>query len=302
MNEEVYTVALKSALTEIKKVCPDINSAFILMNDGTIVAGDEQTADPSLEKAASSLQSLVEKAASVGGLDDLVIDGEKGKVYVSCVNGMYSVMALSKHADLSHLRTVTGVILPTILKVLDSITSDTTPPTPLKSAPLVPHAQFRPAPSEIPEPLLEEEEEKIEETVEESVETPEPLEATEEETEVESEIEAEAEDEIDSTRQLTDLPSQQLIVDKFGGFMVRPDTVQLDFEVLQRWSSLLDMKEINEVDIETFRGKTTRCKAKVISDQKLEGRGLIRIPEKTCEALELKRGELVRVKPVVLEE
>jgi len=299
MNEEVYTVALKSALTEIKRVCPDIRSAFILMNDGTIVAGDEQTADPSLEKAASSLQSLVEKAASVGGLDNLVIDGEKGKVYVSCVNGMYSVMALSKHADLSHLRTVTGVILPTILKVLDSITSETTPPTPLKSAPFVPPAQFRPAPSE---PLLEEEEEKIEETVEEAIETPEPLEVAEGETEVEPEIEAEFEDEVESPRQLTDLPSQQLIVDKFGGFMVRPDTVQLDFEVLQRWSSLLDVKEINEVDIETFRGKTTRCKAKVISDQKLEGRGLIRIPEKTCEALELKRGELVRVKPVVPEE
>jgi hypothetical protein len=146
------------------------------------------------------------------------------------------------------------------------------------------------------------EEEAVEETVKEAeeaeeVEAPEPLEATEAETEAEAEAEAE----VESPKPPIDLPSQQLIVDKFGGLMVRADTIQIDFEVLERWSSLLDVKEIHEVDIETFSGKTTRCKAKVISDQKFEGRGLIRIPEKTCEALELKRGELVRVKPVVPE-
>jgi len=293
MNEEIYAVALKTALIEIKNVCPDINSAFILMDNGTIVAGDEQAVDPSIERAVNSLQDLTEKAGSVGGLNDLLIDGDKGKVYVSQVNGMYSVMALSKRADLPFLRTVTGIILPTILKVLNGMSSETTLPVPLKSAPIVPQTQFRPAPSE---PQMEEE--TVEDTFEapekaEEIETPKPLEAREAETESETEVE--------SPEPITDLPSQQLIVDKFGGLMVRADTVQLDFEILERWSSLLNVKEIREIDIETFSGKTTRCKTKVISDQKYEGRGLIRIPEKTCEALELKRGELVRVKPVVPE-
>jgi len=293
MNEEMYTAALKNALVEIKNVCPDISKAFILMDNGTIVAGDEEAVDPSVERAVSSLQSLAEKATSVGGLNDLLIDGDKGKVYVSQVNGMYSVMALSKRADLPFLRTVTGIILPTILKVLNGIDSETAPPAPLKPAPRIPYTQFRPAPSE---PLVEEE--AVEETVEkaEEVEEPEPLEATEVETEEEPEAE------VESPKPPIDLPSQQLIVDKFGGLMVRADTVQIDFEVLERWSSLLDVKEIREIDLETFSGKTTRCKAKVINDQKFEGRGLIRIPEKTCEALELKRGELVRVKPVVPED
>lgn len=294
MNEEVYATALKTALVEIKNVCPSIKRGFILMDNGTIVAGDEQAVDPSVESAVNSLQDLAEKAVSVGGLNDLLIDGDKGKVYVSQVNGMYSVMVLSKGADLPFLRTVTGIILPTLLKVLSSISPETGLLTSLKPAPIVPRTQFRPVPSE---PL--EEEEAVEETVEkpeelEEIEAPKPLEAHEEETEVEAEVE--------SPEPVTELPSQQLIVDKFGGFMVRADTVQLDFEILERWSSLLNGKEISEVDIETFSGKTTRCKAKVMSDQKFEGRGLIRIPEKTCEALELKRGELVRIKPVVPEE
>lgn len=294
MNEEIYANALKNALVEIKNVCPDINKAFILMDNGTIIAGDDQAVDTSVERAVNSLQDLAEKAGSVGGLNDLLIDGDKGKVYVAQVNGMYSVMALSKGADLPFLRTVTGIILPTILKVLNSMSPETTLPTPFKSAPIVPRTQFRPAPSE---PLVNEE--AVEETVEkpeeaEEIEAPEPLEAPEAETEAEAEVE--------SPEPVTDLPSQQLIVDKFGGLMVRADTVQLDFEILERWRSLLNIKEIHEVEIETFNGKATRCKAKVISDSKFEGRGLIRIPEKTCEALELKRGELVRVKPVVPQE
>jgi len=291
MNEEALAVALKTALVEIKNVCPDINNAFILMDNGTIVAADEQTIDPNVEKAVNSLQSLTEKATSVDGLDNLLIDGDKAKVYVSQVNGMYSVMALSKRADLSFLRTVTGIILPTIFKVLNGIGPENALPTPLKSAPIVPYTRFKPAPSE---PLAEEK--AVEETAvepEEAKET-EPLEPQEAKTQEEPEVE--------SPKPVTDLPSQQLIVDKFGGLMVRADTVQLDFETLERWSSLLDVKEIREVDIETFRGKTIRCKTKVISDQKFEGRGLIRIPEKTCETIEAKRGELVRVKPVVPEE
>jgi predicted regulator of Ras-like GTPase activity (Roadblock/LC7/MglB family) len=301
MDEEMYAAALKNALVEIKNVCPDINRAFILMDNGTIVAGEGQAVDPSVERAINSLQSLSEKAVSVGGLNDLLIDGDKGRVYVSQVNGMYSVMALSKGADLSFLRSVTGIILPTILKVLNGLGSEATLPTPLKSAPIVPRAQFKPAPSA---PLVEEEavEERMKESEKpeeaEEIEAPEPL----EDREAESQAETVTENEVETREPITDLPSQQLIVDRFGGLMVRSDTVQLDFEILERWSSLLNIKEVREVDIETFGGKTTRCKAKVISDQKFEGRGLIRVPEKTCEALELKRGELVRVKPVMPEE
>jgi hypothetical protein len=83
--------------------------------------------------------------------------------------------------------------------------------------------------------------------------------------------------------------------------MVKADTIQLDVEILKRWSEELDVESIGEVDIETFSGKTVRCKTKTINDPKLEGRGLIRIPEKTCQSLDVRRGELVRVRPVLPE-
>lgn len=296
MNEEVHATAFKTALAEIKNVCPDVNSAYILLDNGKVVSNDDQVIDSNVEKAMNTLQELTEKGSSLGGLSDLVIDGDKGKVYVSQVNGTYSVMALSKRADLNFLRTVTNIVFPTVLKVLEGINSETVLSPPFKSTPIVPERPLIPAPLE-PET---EEEEKVEETVEETQE----LEAPEERVKSKFSHLAE-EDEEEATEEaetVLELPSQQLIVDKFGGLMVRSDTVQLDSDVLEKWASTLDLNEIHEVDIETFRGKTVRCKVKLINDEKLQGRGIVRIPEKTCDALELKRGELVRVKPVVPEE
>jgi hypothetical protein len=138
-----------------------------------------------------------------------------------------------------------------------------------------------------------------EQAVEEN-ETPEAEEA--EETEEIQKPTLDTADEIDADKQPQELPSQQLIVDRFSGLMVKSDTVQLDVEILKRWSDELNVENVDQVDVETFSGKTVRCKAKVINDPKLEGRGLVRIPEKACQSLDVRRGELVRVKPVVPEE
>jgi predicted regulator of Ras-like GTPase activity (Roadblock/LC7/MglB family) len=269
MNEEVYAIALKSALTEIQNVCEGIEWSFIFTKDGTIISGnDDKTIGPEIAKAASSFQSLTEKAAAVGGLDQLLINGNKGKVHVSSIDDMYLVSGISKKADIAHMRSITSVVFPTIKHVLESINSSigNVDPTPLK--PL--HKPIKKKEIEV-----EEDEEKLAEP-----------------------------EEVEKTKKVKDLPSvpsQQLIVEKLGGLLVRADTVRVDSEVLKRWSALLGVKEVNEVEIEAFGGKMAQCKVKTINDSKLEGRGFIRIPDKTCRMLEIKKGELVRVKPTVQE-
>ena len=266
MNEEVYAIGLKSALTEVQDKCEGIEWSFIITKDGTIISGnDDKTISSEITKAASSFQSLTEKAEAVGGLDQLLIDGNKGKVHVSSIDDIYLVSGTSKQANIAHMRSITSVVFPTILRVLENISGSIgeVGPTPLKSLPSKP----------LEEEAIEVEEEKL----------------------------AEPEEEVEKAKKvkgLPSVPSQQLIVDKLGGLLVRTDTVQVDSEVLKRWSTLLDVKEVKEVELETFGGKMAQCKVKTISDSKLEGRGLIRIPDKTCKMLEIKRGELVRVKPI----
>ncbi len=288
MNEEAYNIALRNALVEIKNAYTDLNWSFILTNNATVITSEENTVDPNMAKAASSFQTLAEKAGAVGGLDNMLINGEKGKVYVSSVNDMYLVAGLAKNADLVYFRTITNAVIPTILKILDSLTSALAP-TPFKPTPIVPYSPAKPSPSDLRIEAEKPEEEK-EFAEREISEEEEPL-----------ALEPNRDREIEVRKQFENVPSQQFIVDRFSGLMVKSDTVQLDSDVLKRWSALLNYTDINEVDIETFSGKTARCKAKVINDSKLEGRGLIRIPEKTCQSLEVRRGELIRVKPVIPE-
>lgn len=302
MNEEIYNAALRNALIGIKDAMADLNWSFILMNDGTVITGDDSSVDPAIAKAASSFQTLAEKATVIGGLDNMLLNGEKCKVYVSSVNDMYLIAGLTKNADLIYFRTITRAVLPTVLKVLDSVTTSlATAPTPLKPTPIMPIS-----PSRTSEPILTKhtmpelavEEEQAEET--EKTPEVEQTEEPEEATELDPELQIPEKEEI--PKQPQEIPSQQLIVDRFSGLMVKSDTVQLDAEILKRWSEELDVENVGEVDVETFSGRTVRCKTKVINDPKLEGRGLIRIPEKTCQTLDVRRGELVRVRPVTSQE
>ena len=221
MNRDLYAEALKNTLTEIRNICPDINSSFIFKKDGTIVAGDTETADITIRKALNSFQNVAEKAGTIGGLHNFSVDGDKGKVHISRINDMYLVTATSKNADTNNLRSVTQVIVPTILKLLESII-----PAPLKSA-----------------------------------------------------------------------QPQQLTVDTFSGFFAG-DTVQVDPPLLTEWSKLFNGKNVNEVEVETFGEKTTRCKVKEINDPNLQGKGIIRIPERVCKVLDVNKGEPVKIKPV----
>jgi len=220
MNEDPYAVALKNALTEIKNICPDVSRSFIFAKDGTIVAGDSETDEKTMEKMIQSFQSVAEKADTIGSLKAFYVNGKKGKVIISNVNDMYLALVASKNVDTTYLHSVTHVIIPTVLKLLETIT-----PTPIQSA-----------------------------------------------------------------------PSKQLVVDTLSGFFIG-DSVQIDTKLLEEWAKLLNQKSVNQVDIEAFGGKVTQCKVKEINEPKLKGKGMIRIPEKVCKTLEVKKGELVTVKP-----
>lgn len=306
MNDEIYNAALRNALSGIKDAMIDLNWSFILTNDGTVITSDENAVDPAITKAASSFQTLAQKAASIGGLDNMLIAGDKCNIYVSSVNDMYLVAGLTKNADLVYFRTVTGAVLPTVLKVLDSVTSSlsqTSTPTPFKPTTNIPFSQSKITESSLFKPTVPETTPDEEDTLEEEEETS-PNEEANEEVEEAQELQvptSSSTQRTETTKLPEELPSQQLIVDRFSGLMVKADTIQLDVEILKRWSEELDVESIGEVDIETFSGKTVRCKTKTINDPKLEGRGLIRIPEKTCQSLDVRRGELVRVRPVLPE-
>jgi predicted regulator of Ras-like GTPase activity (Roadblock/LC7/MglB family) len=283
MHNEAYSMALTDALTEIKNICPDIQASFLFDKEGTVIAGDTESPEAPYEKTVNAMESLLDKTETVGGLDSLVISAEKGKVHISSVNNMYLAMVTDKNVDMMYLQTVSRVLIPTVIKLLDNITAA---PAPIKLP------QSRPSLVQLPNEIEREKEveeandEEMNEAIEEEIEKPERLTLSPTRT----------------PRQDLREPSNQLVVDTLGGLLVRGDTVQIDTEILDKWSDYYDGAKINQVEIRSFNGNSTVCKVKPIKDSKVEGKDLIRIPEKARQDLDVEKGEMVRVKPIMEEE
>ena len=272
VDNEVYSFALKNTLNEIQNVCPDVTNSFMFKEDGEIIAGDENTPEKTIAHVVDAFDGILEKADAIGGVEAITLEGSKGRVNVSHINDLYLVMVTSRKADVNYVNTITRVLVPTILKLLDKIS-----PAPLNSD--------SPTPKIEPEfPRVKKFEEPVEEFTEETV-----LEESKET--VESKIEPES--------LLPESPVNQLIVENLGGLLVPSDTVRIDSEILSQWEELYSDRKIGEVEIGTFDGKTTRCKVKPIKGSKYEGKGIIQMPEKMQLDLEIKKGELVRIKPIV---
>jgi len=268
MDNEVYSFALKNTLNEIQNICPDIKNSFMFKEDGEIVAQDENTPQNVVVHLVGSFDGILEKADAIGGIEGITLDGSKGRVTISSMNDMYLVTVTSKKADMNYVNTVTHVLIPTILRLLDKIN-----PAPLKNK----------TPS-----LKIETETPVAEELEEQTETP-----------VKKDWTEEPEETLETETLPSELPVNQLIIENLSGLLVPSDTVRIDSEMLSQWEELSGSTRIDQVEVETFDGKTTQCKVKPIKDSTYEGKGIIRMPEKIQLNLEVRKGELVRVKPLV---
>jgi len=287
MNNKVYAFALKSTLDEIQGICPDVSNTFIF-KDGKILAKGETTNEKTANNTIAAFDAITERTDAIGGIEAVTIQGANGRVNIACMNDFYLTTVLSKKADEKYVNTLTRVLIPIVIKLVEKVHSA---PTDDKTLTVEPE----PAEEEVAE------EEAEEEAVEEDENEPEEEETatTEEEEPTEEQEEEEETPEVDDETLLPEPPVTQLIVENLGGLLVPSDTVRLDKTVTTEWNDLYGDKKIEEVDVETLDGKTTRCKFKHIKNSKHKGKGIIQMPEKLQLTLETKKGELVMVKPVV---
>jgi hypothetical protein len=276
MNNNVYAFALKSTLDEIQGACPDVSNTFIF-KDGKILAKGETTDEKTVNRTINAFDSITERADTLGGLEAVTIQGANGRVSITCMNDFYLTTVLSKKADEKYVNTLTRVLIPTVIKLVEKIH-----PTSTDDETLTVNS----------EPAEDEAAEEDAESAEEETVTTEP-------TEEQETPEEEEKPEVDYEPLLPEPPVTQLIIEDLGGLLVPSDTVRIDKAVITQWNDLYGDKKIEEVDLETLGGKTTRCKFKPIKDSKRKEKGIIQMPEKIQLTLEITKGELVMIKPVV---
>ena len=123
MNRETYAIALNNALTEIKKAYPAINHSFIFTSNKSIIARDQETDEKTMENILELLETLKQKTKIIGNLQSLYINAKNGKLIVSNINNVCLVLVTSEKIDKTHIYAITHVILPTILKTMETLTS-----------------------------------------------------------------------------------------------------------------------------------------------------------------------------------
>lgn len=273
MSDEVCALALRNTLNEVQSICPDIKNAFVFRENGQVVARDANTPDITVVEVINAFDGVLEKADSINGVEGLVLEGSKGKIIISSMNDLYLVTVASGKPDMKYLNTVTRVLIPTVLKLVETFNS-----APLKNN--LPESEPEsPAHLEVPRfQVAESEEQSVEESLQSEPKEP-----------FESQIKPEP--------VVPEPPVNQLIVENLGGLLVPADTVRVDNGTLSQWTAACGDKKIEEVEIETFDGKIVRCKVKPIKESKYEGKGIVQMPEKVQLVLEIRKGELVRVRP-----
>jgi hypothetical protein len=278
MDNEFLSFALKNTLDEMQKACPEIKTAFALNANRELIVQGENTSENTVARATEILREVMKKAEALGGADDLTIKSTDGRVNVSRMDEIYIVTVASKNADLKYVDTVVHVLFPTVMAVLEKLG-----PAPIIRKP--------PEPESEPEmSATHEKEQFVEPAVEET-----DAEMPEEELEGKEESENKEEEE----NHLPEVQVSQFIVEDIKGLLTPSDTVRIDSSVIEHWKELYEGKNLEEADLETFAGKSLRCKVKPIKDAKLEGQGKIQIPIKLQDVLDIKKGELVRVKPAI---
>jgi len=274
MASEAYSFALRNTLNEIRNVCSDVSSIFIFRTDRKIIIGDEGTSEKAIMRVLDAFDGVLERATTAGGLESVTIKYNNGRVNVSCVNDYHLVTVLSKQADERYVSITTRILVPTVLKLLEKI------------HPTLPESNASAPETKEPEPdfptteELEREDKSVTETLK-------------------KETENTGETEVKVEPVLQEPPANQFLVENLSGLFVPSDTVRIDSNVIAQWKELCSDKSIEEVEVETFNGKATQCKFKPIKDLKYEGQGVVQIPEKIQVALEIKKGDLVKVKPIV---
>ncbi len=227
MDTDPYASALYNALNEIKKAYPDIKHSFIFSENGEFVTGDQETKDKNMKFIIESFKTLRDKSKVIGNLQGLQINGKHSKLILSNIKDKYLVLEASQKLDKTQIYAITHMVIPTILKTLESIG-----PTTLLSQ-----------------------------------------------------------------------PSKKLVVDTIGGFFAG-NSVEIYAETIGEWTDNSNsdahkraFDSVRQVQIETSDGKSALCDVKKITDSKMKGKNLIRIPKKLCKTLKIEKGDFVVVKP-----
>ncbi len=253
------TEPLQTIINEFKTLDPDITNTVVFRMDGKTLAACENTTPEHTQVLIDSINGITH-ADSIGGIESLTVQDINTQLSLTAVDSVYLATLSSREADQKIIKSLTQVVVPTVIRLtLDK---------PVKSQKKRKKQPETIAPEVEPVALPPEQEPEVK-LLPEPETPPEPL--------------------------LPKAPTSQFMVERIGGILVPPDIVRVDLEVVEKWQELYGENAFSMVSIDNLQGKTVKCKFRT----KYLANGMIQIPDRILQALQVNKGNLVMVKPVI---
>jgi hypothetical protein len=277
MDTDTSKLAFNTAINEIKNGCPGITSIFILDENKQVLSQDENATKEVVDCTANSLAVLKKTASIAGEVEAFTCVGSNRKINFTRCENNYCVTVSSKETDERTLTMLARVMVPSMLKLAHEViasrkeASAETPTGNLESSPA----------SESP-PAVE-------------------ASSTKTVTAVSTSIPTQTRPKIP----ILTLPASEFTVENLSGINIiysDPETVYVDRALLGEWKELFGDKPIEEAMVESPEtSKKYSCRFQPIRSQKLEGKNVILVPDRIQRKLEIKRGAIVLIRPIVEE-
>ena len=255
MDTEASVLAIRTALNEIKNMCPGISNIFVLNKNKQVLAQDQNTTEELMNGTANYLTALIEKTGITGGIESLTYYGADQRINFTNCDDNYFVTAASNETDENTMTNLTRVLVPTMLKLAQGIVSSH------EENPTVTNP-----------------------TITTKLKTP---------TQTNPEL---------ST---IDLPASEFVVETLSGLSIistQSGTIRVDRALIGEWKELYGDKKIEEAMVEgSATGKRMRCRFQAIKESK-QGQGVVQIPDRMQANLGIKKGEVVLVRPIIVDE
>ena len=279
MAESRFDV-LQTIIDEFKTMSPETTNSLVFDGEGQTVATTKATGLDQKQNLLTNFTAIKSQAKVIGGVENLTIQASNSQLNITAIEQLFLATVSSRKANPKILKSLTQVVVPSIVSLVNQNVELILRKDELRL--------LNPAEIKEPAPVSEE--------------TP--------------EIETIPEPTLPFETVTPETPGNQLMVEKISDFLVSPDTVRIDGEVIAKWFSLSGGKKIRIVSIETLEGRKTLCKFKPIDelfkrnfgaaavtirrkDAKSSTKGIIQVPEKIILALQTNKGNLVKVKPVI---
>jgi hypothetical protein len=274
MTQAAYQQTLQRIIDEFPNLSPETIKVLMFDKNGEVVAKTNSTPEDEKILINNFYEINLQAQEIIGEVENLTIHGSECQLNITIPNnGIYLATISSSAADQKSLKSLTHVLIPTVVRLFNQTSQD--------------------AAESQPTPAITLKDESSEESVFPVVVN------AEEKQEFKPAVEPEMAQEFNPQTLQPCPPVTQFMVEKTRGLLVQSDTVRIDSETIQKWNCLFENKQITQVQIETLDSKTVTCKFKPIKEEKNSLKGIIQIPEKILQILQTSKGKLVMVKPIV---